>query len=189
MRIGPSRGEVKAQKLWWDWALLVAVTAALLAGAALWFADRRGPADLLWADATAVALLPAITWVVRSLLHRQVGVDVIAVLALAGALVVREYLAGAVIALMLATGRTVEAYAERRASRDLGGLLERAPRSARRRTPRGAIETVPLDAVQPDGRLLVGLGEVVPAGPVDVRRAADPRRRRRLLLRLRARSA
>ncbi|MET8311850.1 heavy metal translocating P-type ATPase [Micromonospora sp. NPDC005173] len=162
MRKSPSRGQVKTPRLWWDWALLVAVTAAVLTGAALWFADRRGAADLLWAGATAVALLPAITWVVRSLLHRRVGVDVIAVLALAGALGVREYLAGAVIALMLATGRTLEAYAERRASRDLRGLLERAPRSTRRRTAQGAIETVPLDAVQPDDRLLVGPGEVVP---------------------------
>lgn len=145
-----------------EWALLVAVTAAMLAGAALRLTGRTGAANLLWAGATAAALVPATAWVVRSLLRRQVGVDVIAVLALAGALVVREYLAGAVIALMLATGRTLESYAERRASRDLRGLLERAPRSARRRTAAGTVERVELDAVRPDDRLFVGPGEIVP---------------------------
>src|SRR5262245_32594215 len=147
---------------WWQRALLVVITAAVVAGAVLWFTGLRGAADLLWAGATAVALLPAIGFVVRSLLHRQVGVDVIAVLALAGALVVRQYLAGAIVALMLATGRSLESYAERRASRDLRALLERAPRSARRRTTEGNVEVVPLDEVRPDDRLLVGPGDVVP---------------------------
>jgi cation transport ATPase len=110
---------------WWEWALLAAVTAAVVGGAVLWFGGRPDVADMLWAGATVAALVPAIGWVLRSLLHRQVGVDVIAVLALAGALVVREYLAGAVVALMLATGRSLESYAERRASRDLRALLER----------------------------------------------------------------
>jgi hypothetical protein len=52
MRKGPSRGQSTAQKLRWEWALLVAVTAAVLAGAALWFAGRPGAANLLWAGAT-----------------------------------------------------------------------------------------------------------------------------------------
>jgi heavy metal translocating P-type ATPase len=157
-----SPAPAKSWRLWWEWALLAAVTAALVGGAAFWFAGRPGVANLLWAGATIVAILPAAVWVIRSLLHRQVGVDVIAVLALAGALAVREYLAGAVIALMLATGRSLEAYAERRASRDLRALLERAPRSARRRTAEGTIEVVSLDSVRPDDHLLVAPGDVVP---------------------------
>jgi hypothetical protein len=62
---------------------------------------------------------------------------------------------------MLATGRTLEGYAERRAARDLHALLEHAPRSARRRSAQGGLEVVELDAIQPDDRLLVGPGEVV----------------------------
>ena len=61
------------------------------------------------------------------------GVDLIAVLALLGTLAVGEYLAGALIAVMLATGRALDAAAQRRATRDLRALLEHAPRSARRR--------------------------------------------------------
>jgi cation transport ATPase len=134
----------------------------VLAGGAAWLAGLRGAADVLWTVATGAGLVPGVAWVVRSLRRRQVGVDLIAVLALAGALVVREYLAGAVVAVMLATGRSLEAYAERRAARDLHALLERAPRSARRRTDQGSVEVVGLDQVRPNDRLLVGPGEVVP---------------------------
>ncbi|MFG3599973.1 heavy metal translocating P-type ATPase [Micromonospora chersina] len=147
---------------WREWAPLILLTLAVLAGAGLWFAGRRGAADLVWAAVTLVALVPAVWTTLRQVWRRQFGVDVIAVLALAGALLVGEYLAGAVIAVMVATGRALEEYAQRRATRDLRALLERAPRQARRRTPEGRIEVVPLDRVAVGDRLVVGPGDVVP---------------------------
>lgn len=153
---------------WWAWAPLVGLGIAVLAGAALRIADRPDAADLIWAAVTVAALLPAAWSMLRALWHRQFGVDVIAVLALAGALAVGEYLAGAVIAVMLATGRSLESYAQRRATRDLRALLARAPRTARRRGRDGGIEVVPLDQVEAADRLLVGPGDVVPVdGTVD----------------------
>jgi cation transport ATPase len=44
---------------------------------------------------------------IRSLLRRSAGVDLIAILAVAGAFLLGEYLAAAVIALMLGTGRAL----------------------------------------------------------------------------------
>ncbi|WP_408631940.1 heavy metal translocating P-type ATPase [Micromonospora palythoicola] len=146
---------------WWLWTPLTGLTLLVLAGAAVRPAGLPGVADALWAVATLAALLPAAVAVLRDLLRRRFGVDVIAVLALGGALVVGEYLAGAVVAVMLATGRTLEAYAQRRATRDLRALLERAPRTARRRTAEGAVEEVPVDRVAAGDRLLVGPGDVV----------------------------
>jgi cation transport ATPase len=55
---------------------------------------------------------------------------VIALLAMAGAVLLGEYLAGAVIALMLASGRALEAHAAGRAGRELEALLARTPRTA-----------------------------------------------------------
>jgi cation transport ATPase len=52
---------------------------------------------------------------------------------LVGTLLVHEYLAEALIAVMLAGGRALDTAAARRASHDLRALLERAPRFARRR--------------------------------------------------------
>lgn len=161
----PARARVRR---WWAWVPLFGLGIGVLAGAALRIAGRPDAANLIWAAVTVAALLPAAWSMLRSLWHRHFGVDVIAVLALAGALGVGEYLAGAVIAVMLATGRSLESYAQRRATRDLRALLARAPRTARRRGPDGAIEVVPLDQVAVADRLLVGPGDVVPVdGTVD----------------------
>lgn len=162
MAEAPQPEPAARRALWWHRVRLIGVTVAVVGGGAFRLAGQPGAADLLWAGATVASLAPAVKWVISSLRQRQVGVDVIAVLALAGALVVREYLAGAVVALMLATGRALEAYAERRATRDLRALLSHAPRSARRRTENGAVEVVPLDAVQVGDHLFVGPGDVVP---------------------------
>ncbi|WP_347403767.1 heavy metal translocating P-type ATPase [Micromonospora sp. WMMD710] len=165
----PERPVRSRVRRWWAWTPLLGLGVAVLVGAALRIAGRPGAADLIWAAVTVAALLPAAWSMLRALWHRHFGVDVIAVLALAGALGVGEYLAGAVIAVMLATGRSLESYAQRRATRDLRALLARAPRTARRRGRDGAIEVVPLDQVAVADRLLVGPGDVVPVdGTVDV---------------------
>ena len=108
-----------------------------------------------------LAVLPALVWVVVALRHGRLGVDVIAVLSLVGTLLVHEYLAGALIAVMLAGGRALDAAATRRASHDLRALLERAPRFARRRVGT-QVSVIPLDEVAVDDLLVVGPGEVVP---------------------------
>ncbi|MET9392950.1 heavy metal translocating P-type ATPase [Streptomyces sp. NPDC006624] len=141
--------------------LLVVTAAAVTAGGAAWLAGDEPLADLLWALGTVAAAVPAVGWVLLALHRGHAGVDVIAVLALGGTLAVGEYLAGALVGLMLATGRALEAAARRRASHDLRALLEHAPRSARLRTADG-VRTVALDEVAVGDPLVVGPGEVVP---------------------------
>jgi heavy metal translocating P-type ATPase len=141
--------------------LLAITAAALVAGGVAWLAGARTVADACWAVGTVVAIVPSVVWVVAALRRGRAGVDLIAVLALAGTLAVGEYLAGALIALMLATGRWLDAAAERRASHDLRALLEHAPRFARRRTE-GGVEQVPLAEVAVGDLLVVGPGDVVP---------------------------
>ncbi len=142
-------------------ALLALTGAALLGGVIAWAVGAGGVADAFWIAGTAVAIPPSIAWVVAALRKGRAGVDLIAVLALAGTWVVGEYLAGSLIALMLATGRALDAAAERRATHDLRALLEHAPRSARRRTA-GRVVVVALAEVRPGDLLVVGPGEVVP---------------------------
>ncbi|MEV4808903.1 heavy metal translocating P-type ATPase [Micromonospora avicenniae] len=158
----PERPARQRRVDWREWAPLTLLTLAALVGGGLWLAGLRTAPQLVWAAVTLVALVPAAWATLRQLWRRQFGVDVIAVLALVGTLLVREYLAGAVIAVMVSTGQALEGYAQRRASRDLRALLERAPRQARRRTPDGGIELVPLDRVTVGDRLVVGPGDVVP---------------------------
>ncbi|GAA4039141.1 heavy metal translocating P-type ATPase [Nonomuraea soli] len=146
---------------------LAALTLALVAGGLLHLLGSAQAGDLAWAAATSLAIAPAIWWVVSALRQRRLGVDAIAVLALAGTLVVGEYLAGALIAIMLAGGRVLEDYASRRAKRDLVALQERAPRTARRYTG-GVPYEIEAAQVRPGDLLLVASGEMVPADGVVV---------------------
>ena len=142
-------------------ALALATLGALAAGAVLWFLGHRASADTLWAAGTLVALLPASWWVVAALRRGRIGVDVIAVLSLLGTLAVHEFLAGALIGVMSATGQLLENAAERRATKDLRALLERAPKTARRRSADGVV-TVPLADIAVNDVLVVGPGEMLP---------------------------
>jgi len=74
--------------------------------------------------------IPLLWETVRQCLHKEFGVDVIAILAIAGSAVLGQYLAGALVVLMLSGGEALEAYALRRASSSLAALAERAPRVA-----------------------------------------------------------
>jgi heavy metal translocating P-type ATPase len=142
--------------------LVLAVTTALLAGGGLarWAAEPAA-ADLAWVAATLIGLVFALSATLEAARQKRPTVDVIAVLALGGALAVDEPLAGALIAVMLATGQVLEARAAARARRELSQLVARAPRSARRVTPAGVVE-VPVDEVAVGDHLLVATGALVP---------------------------
>ena len=132
------------------------------AGVALFLVAGSGPADLAWAAAEIVVLVPLAWSVARTLRRGDVGVDAIALIAIVAALALGQYLAGAVVALMMAGGNALEEWADRRARRELTGLVERTPRTARRR--RGAeIEEVPADALIPGDVIVVRAGELIAA--------------------------
>jgi heavy metal translocating P-type ATPase len=142
-------------------AFLAVAVVGLAVGGVLWAAGDHDTANMAWAATTIVGILPLAYSVAIDLLHRETGVDVIALLAMAGALALGEYLAGAVIALMLSSGRSLEAFADARAHRELSSLLERAPRTVHRYSG-DELESIPIDQVRPADVLLVKHGEVVP---------------------------
>lgn len=150
---------------WLEPALLAGTVGLLAAGGVTWVAGAGSWADLLWGAATLLALPPAIGWVIQALARRTLGVDLIAVLALLGTLAIGEYLAGALIAVMLATGRALDAAAQRRATRDLRALLDRAPRTAHRRVG-DTVSEVPVDEVEVGDLVIVRPGEVLPVDGV-----------------------
>ncbi|HWS58707.1 MAG TPA: heavy metal translocating P-type ATPase, partial [Actinotalea sp.] len=146
-----------SRELW----LFVCSTALLVGGAVAWLLDATATAERLWVVGTVLGLIASVGWTLDAVRRRQPSVDIIAVLALAGALWVDEPFAGAMITVMLASGQLLEARAAARARRELSLLVERAPRTARRETATG-VQDVPVQEVSPGDRLLVGTGEVVP---------------------------
>ena len=155
---------VMAERMWAankERALFVVSTVLLLAGGFGWLMSASTAATALWIAGTVLGLVFSVGWTVSAIRAGQLSVDIIAVLALAGALVVNEPFAGAMITVMLASGQLLEARAAARASRELSLLVQRAPRTARRHVD-GDIAEVPVDDVVIGDRLLVGTGEIVP---------------------------
>ena len=115
----------------------------------------------VWTASALLAAAVLLAEILVRLLRREVGVDLIALLAILAALAVDEALVAAIIALMLAGGRLLESWTEQRAERELHRLVDRAPRQAWRYRD-DALEQIPVEQVAPGDTLLVRLGEVVP---------------------------
>jgi cation transport ATPase len=115
-----------------------------------------------WILAGVIGLIPAITWLINDLRHKTMGSDVLAVLALLGALFTDELFAAAVISVMLATGRVLESWAEGQAERQLKALLSRMPRNVHRVEANGSIKEIEIDQVNIGDHLLIRSGEITP---------------------------
>lgn len=133
----------------------------LVVGACLHWVSLSRTGDIVWLAVAALGIGISISSMIRSLVHGRLGVDIIALLALAGAVAIREYLAAAIISVMLATGQMLETWASRRALRELEALISRAPKTAHRYREK-SIELVALDTVIAGDHLMVASGEVVP---------------------------
>lgn len=146
---------------WLDLGLLLVSGLALLFGAGAYAAQQPAWAALIWAGGSSVMALVLAVEIVRRLAKREAGIDLIALVSILAALWLEQMLVGAVIALMLATGRALEALSLQHAERELRALIERAPQRAWIQENDGLHE-VPVGAVQPGQTVLVRLGEVVP---------------------------
>ena len=133
----------------------------LVAGGLLHWAGLGTWGNLVWIIVAACGIALSLLLDRREPPPRSTWVDVIALLALVGAVAVGEYLAGAVISVMLTSGRALEGWAAGQARRELQALLERAPKSAHRYQD-GGLALVAVEQVVPGDLLLVPSGEVVP---------------------------
>jgi heavy metal translocating P-type ATPase len=139
----------------------LAALAGVTLGGVSWAFGSSSVARGCWAITTIALLIPLAWSVARSLARRDFGVDLIALLSMAGAIAVGQYLAGAVVAVMLAGGNALERFAQSRARRDLSLLVSRIPTTANVLRG-GEVVTVAADAVSVGDRLVVRAGEIVP---------------------------
>jgi heavy metal translocating P-type ATPase len=142
-------------------ALVVLAVAGLTLGLVAWGLGRRDLANWCWAGGTIPVALGLLFSMIRDLLAGRLGVDAVAFVSMAGALLLGQNLAGVVIAVMYAGGNILEDFAVARAERDLRSLIDRAPKVAHRRNG-SAVEDVSVERVTVGDDLLVLAGEVVP---------------------------
>lgn len=103
-----------------------------------------------------------LTWnLFKSACRREFGADMLAGVSIVTSMVLGEYLAGAIVVLMLSGGETLESYAMGRASRVLAALAKRMPTIAHRKSDAGVVDIEVAD-VQPEDLLVILPHELAP---------------------------
>ena len=143
---------------------LVALT--MIISLALQLSGFSGIANVLLIVVSIVAAIQLVKDMFETLREGGLGLDILALTAIIVGLLLQEYWASVVIALMLTGGEALEDYAERRATRELHGLLERAPKQAHVVNTQGKPKDVAIDTVKVGDLVLVKPGEVVPVDGV-----------------------
>ena len=77
--------------------LLALIALALLAGTVAWLAGQPDLSAASWAAGTAIILASLLIEIAISLGRKEFGLDLIAALAMAGALFLGEYLTGSIV--------------------------------------------------------------------------------------------
>jgi heavy metal translocating P-type ATPase len=108
---------------------------------------------------------PLVLALLVKLFRREFGSDLLAGISIVTSVLLKEYLAGTLVVLMLSGGEALEAYAVRSASSVLAALAKRMPSAAHRKLD-GRIDDVPLDAVAVSDALVVFPHEVCPVDGV-----------------------
>ncbi len=145
-----------------NWLLFAISLASLSLGFLVPFLGYLNLQSFIWALGGLAGLVPATKWVIDEFLSKNMGSDILAVLALLGTILTNEMMAAAIISFMLATGRVLESWAEGQAERQLKSLLERMPRVAHILLEDGSLKTISADDVKVGDILVVRSGEIVP---------------------------
>jgi heavy metal translocating P-type ATPase len=111
--------------------------------------------------AALVILSAPLLWrIARGMLRGHFAADIVAVLAILTAIIMRQPVPGLVVVVMLTGGQALERYAEGRASRAIRRLEDAAPRTAHRIGDEPG--DVAVDLIRPNDHILVRPGEMVP---------------------------
>jgi heavy metal translocating P-type ATPase len=105
--------------------------------------------------------IPLVVDLLIKLIRGQFGSDLLAGVSIVTSVLLGEYLAGALVVLMLSGGEALEAYAVRSASSVLEALARRMPSLAHRKLD-GTVTDVPLDEVAVGDTLVVFPHEICP---------------------------
>jgi len=100
------------------------------------------------------------TW--ESLLKKQFALDYIAILAIAVSLFTGQFWVAAVLALMIASGRTLEEYGAKQARESLTALIDRIPREVLPWEDNQAGQKVKIEDVVVGQKVYIRKGEVIP---------------------------
>ncbi|MGK8641552.1 heavy metal translocating P-type ATPase [Brucella anthropi] len=141
--------------------LLIFALCGLVIGLGLHFSGYSYGARLSWTIATLPVLAALLVEILRSLLRKEFGLDIVAAMSMSAALAFGEMLAASIVALMYTGGAFLESFAEGRARREMHALLSRVPRTTMRYID-DHLDEIAVDTIRPGDRLLIRQGDVIP---------------------------
>lgn len=107
--------------------------------------------------------LPLVAGLLAKVIKLEFGADLLGGISIIVSILLGEYLAGAIIVLMLSGGEALETYAMSNATSVLSALAKRLPTMAHRRgTPASEIQTVPLEQILVGDVVVIYPHEVAP---------------------------
>lgn len=118
--------------------------------------------EFIWILGSALGLVVLIRGSIESIREKNYSLDYIAFVAIILSYITGDYLAGAVIGLMVSVSEGLEEYAKNRARKSLSELYDRLPKMAWRRKAEDDYEEVPLADIQDGDVILVREKEIVP---------------------------
>jgi heavy metal translocating P-type ATPase len=105
---------------------------------------------------------PIVWRTARHAFRRHFATDIVASLAIIGAIVTGQPYAGLIVVLMQSGGEALERFAAGRASAALAQLEAEAPHEAWRRAPDGSVVKIRADDIGVDDTLMIRPGDVIP---------------------------
>lgn len=142
-----------------NFALVLVILSICLVLALLGY---KQPATIGVISISIIAILPEAREMIKTLMSGQVGVDIIALVAIAASLLLGQYVAAAVIVIMLTGGNALEEFAKNRARKELDSLLKRKPTIAHLIIKDGQTKDVSVDKVKVGDSILLKPGDMIP---------------------------
>ncbi|MBK7406019.1 MAG: heavy metal translocating P-type ATPase [Phycisphaerales bacterium] len=164
-------GPISTILKFWTGRRMVVIAGVALAGIAVHLVFRYG----VHSDVRAYQIplwvvlgfggVPLLYGLLRKVMKLEFGSDLLAGISIVTAAILGEYLAGALVVLMLSGGEALESYAVRSASSVLRALANRMPSIAHKRTAAGVVD-IPLSEVAVGDTLSVFPHDICPVDGV-----------------------
>ncbi|MCX6813086.1 MAG: cation-translocating P-type ATPase [Candidatus Azambacteria bacterium] len=153
----------KKAKIWqwlgFDPVLLVVLVIILIVHYLIFFPSNSD--DFVLTLVALIATLPVVWSAIKALKERQIGIDLLASIALVFSLLAGEYASSVFINLMLTSARMLGAYTENRSRRAIQSLLKLKPEKAKIKVDGGIVE-VAIDKIKKGDLVVVELGDRIP---------------------------
>ncbi|MDP2648316.1 MAG: heavy metal translocating P-type ATPase [Patescibacteria group bacterium] len=142
-----------------EFRLPIFVLLCLVVGGVLYASPLGG---YVWIVGIVTGVVKIVRDSVGKIRRGEYSLDYIAFLAMVVSLVAEQYLAGAVVALMITGGEALDEYASARAESALRGLAERIPKTCTVKLASGATSAKPIQDVREGEVIVIRPNELIP---------------------------